>query len=87
MVSIFWIFPMQLPWVSCYGMILYWKKKPCYAYVCLKEEAAYGQVILNDGSKLAIQEGFGGHNPNVEVCTKIDTDLFKKRLLSLLMNL
>lgn len=60
-------------------------KKPCYAYVCLKEEAAYGQVIFNDGSKLAIQEGFGEHTPNVEVCTEIDTGLFKKRLLSALM--
>lgn len=61
------------------------EKKPCYAYVCIKEEAAYGQVIFNDGSKLAIQEGFAGHNPNVVVCTKIDTKLYKKRLLSLLM--
>jgi len=60
------------------------EKKACHAYVCLKEEAAYGQVILNDGSKLAIQEGFGEHAPNVEVCTKIDNALYKKRLLSLL---
>ena len=61
------------------------EKKPCYAYVCRKEEAAYGQVIFNDGSKLAIQEGFGEHAPNVEVCTKLDNALYKKRLLSLLM--
>lgn len=78
---------LDLPDAVAMGVMLWddivLEKKPCYAYVCLKEEAAYGQVILNDGSKLAIQEGFGGHNPNVEVCTKIDTDLFKKRLLSL----
>lgn len=61
------------------------EKKPCYAYVCRKEEAAYGQVIFNDGSKLAIQEGFGEHAPNVEVCTKLNNALYKRRLLSLLM--
>ena len=61
------------------------EKKPCYAYVCRKEEAAYGQVIFNDGSKLAIQEVFGEHEPNVEVCTKLNNALYKRKLLSLLM--
>lgn len=60
------------------------EKKMCYAYVCLKVEEAYGQVILNDGRKLAIREGFGDTPPNVEVCTRIDAALYKSRLLSLI---
>ena len=61
------------------------EKKDCYAHVCLKEPEAYGQVILNDGRKLAIQEGFLGRKPNVSVCTKLNKHKMKKRLMALLM--
>ncbi|CAH0235496.1 hypothetical protein [Peribacillus simplex] len=38
--------------------------KFCYSYVCTTEEAPCGQVIINDGSKLAISDGFGSNHPN-----------------------
>lgn len=62
------------------------EKKLCYCYTCTKEEAAYGQVIINDGSKLAIQDGFAGNTPNAFVCTSIDKRLYKNKLINLLVN-
>lgn len=61
------------------------EKKSCCAHVCFKEPETYGQVILNDGRKLAIQEGFGGKEPKVEVCTKFDNKKMKERLMTLLI--
>lgn len=61
------------------------EKKICYAHVCLNDPETYGQVILNDGSKLAIQEGFLGKEPNVEVCVKIDSQTMKSQMMELLM--
>lgn len=61
------------------------ESKPCHAHVCLKEEAAYGQVIFNTGAKLAIQEGFMGKPINAEVCTILDEKLYKQRLLASLL--
>lgn len=61
------------------------EKKSCYAYVCYKEPETYGQVILNDGRKLAIQERMWDKEPNVEVCTKFDNKKMKERLMKLLM--
>lgn len=62
------------------------ESKVCYCYTCTIEEAAYGQVIINDGSKLAISDGFAGHTPNATICKNINTALFKERLLDLLIN-
>lgn len=59
--------------------------KLCYCYVCTTEEATYGQVIMNEGSKLAISDGFGDLILNATVCKTIDNPLFKKRLLELLI--
>lgn len=61
------------------------EKKKCYAHVCLENSDTYGQVILNDGRKLAIQEGFLGKTPNVEVCTKFDNQQMKKYMMDLLL--
>ncbi|AMW98007.1 nucleoside hydrolase [Rummeliibacillus stabekisii] len=60
--------------------------KLCHCYVCTTETATYGQVIVNDGSKLAISDGFAGQTPNATVCKTIDNQLFKKRLLELLVS-
>ncbi|XOK60590.1 nucleoside hydrolase [Paenibacillus elgii] len=79
----------DLPDAVAMGVVL-WNEivledKWCYCYVCTMEEAAYGQVILNDGSKLAISDGFAGHTPNAKVCKTIDNSLFKEKLISLLV--
>lgn len=58
--------------------------KLCYCYACTKEELAYGQVIIYDGRKLAISEGYAGYTPNAVVCTKIDNAIFKEKLINIL---
>ncbi|MGE7907953.1 nucleoside hydrolase [Peribacillus sp. NPDC094092] len=80
----------DLPDAVAMGVVL-WddiviEDKLCYCYVCTTEEATYGQVIVNDGSKLAISDGFAGHTPNATICKTIDNQLFKKRLLELLVS-
>lgn len=62
------------------------ENKLCYCYTCTKEEAAYGQVIINDGSKLAISDGYAGNTPNATVCKTISPELFKEKLLYILTN-
>lgn len=79
----------DLPDAVAMGVVL-WNEivledKRCYCYVCTMEEAAYGQVILHDGSKLAISDGFAGHTPNAKVCKTINNPLFKEKLISLLV--
>lgn len=79
----------DLPDAVAMGVVL-WDEivvedKFCYCYVCTIEEAAYGQVIINDGSKLAISDGFAGHIPNAKVCKMINNPLFKEKLISLLV--
>lgn len=80
----------DLPDAVAMGVVLWddivLEDKLCYCYVCTQEAAAYGQVIINDGSKLAISDGFAGHTPNARVCKSIDNQLFKKRLLELLVS-
>lgn len=80
----------DLPDAVAMGVVLWdeivLEDKLCYCYVCTTEAAAYGQVIINDGSKLAISDGFAGHMPNATVCKSIDNQLFKKRLLALLVS-
>lgn len=79
----------DLPDAVAMGVVLWndivLEKKLCYCYTCTVEEAAYGQVIINDGSKLAISDGFGSHTPNAVVCKTIDSKLYKERLLNLLI--
>lgn len=80
----------DLPDAVAMGVVLWedivLEDKLCHCYVCTIEEAAYGQVIVNDGSKLAISDGFAGNTPNATICKTIDNQLFKKRLIELLVN-
>ena len=57
----------------------------CHCFTCTKEEAAYGQVIVNEGLKLAISDGYAGHEPNARVCRRIDNGLYKEKLELLLI--
>jgi len=79
----------DLPDAVAMGVVL-WRdivleSKLSYCYTCTVEEAAYGQVIIYDGSRLAISEGFAGNTPNATVCKTIDNELYKKRLQDLLL--
>ncbi|MCG7410496.1 nucleoside hydrolase [Paenibacillus sp. ACRRX] len=80
----------DLPDAVAMGVLLWndivLEDKLCYCYVCTTEEAAYGQVIVNDGSKLAISDGYAGHAPNATVCKTMDNQLFKKRMIELLVS-
>lgn len=79
----------DLPDAVAMGVVLWGdivlEDKLCYCYVCTTEEATYGQVVINDGSKLAISDGFGSNLPNAVVCKRIDHQLYKQRLSSLLI--
>lgn len=79
----------DLPDAVAMGVVLWpeiiLEAKECYCYTCTIEEAAYGQVIINDGSKLAISDGFAGHLPNSIVCKALDNKLFKSKMLELLV--
>lgn len=57
----------------------------CYCYVCTSEPAAYGQVIVDDGSVLAVSNGFAKHETNAIVCKTIDNQAFKAKLFDLLL--
>ncbi|SHE37288.1 purine nucleosidase [Seinonella peptonophila] len=80
----------DLPDAVAMGILLWddivLEDKLCYCYVCTTEEATYGQVIINDGSKLAISDGFGRNSSNATICKTIDNQLFKERLLELLVS-
>jgi len=54
------------------------------AYACTKEAPVYGQVIIHDGRKLAISDGYAGHTPNAVVCKSINNSLFKEKLIDIL---
>lgn len=79
----------DLPDAVAMGVVL-WKEivkeaLPCYCYTCIHEPEAYGQVIIDDGSVLAISNGFINHAPNALVCKSIDNRLFKSKLFNLLL--
>lgn len=79
----------DLPDAVAMGVVL-WKDivtefQLCYCHTCTIEEAAYGQVIINEGLKLAISDDFAGHVPNATVCKTLNNNLFKNRLLELLI--
>lgn len=59
---------------------------PCHCYVCTKEEAAYGQVIIYDHGRISLVERFKDLEVNAVVCKKIDIKLFKDRLFELLIS-
>jgi len=61
------------------------ESKLSYCYTCTIEEAAYGQVIINDGSQFSSMDAFGGHKPNATVCKILDNIVLKERMLELIM--
>lgn len=79
----------DLPDAVAMGVVLWpeivLESRSCYCYTCTIEEAAYGQVIINAGRKLAISDGFAGHLPNAMVCKALDNKLFKDKMLELLV--
>ena len=58
----------------------------CYCKTCIVDPSTYGQVILDDGSVLAVSEGFVNHAPNAVVCKTIDNKVFKSKLIDLLVH-
>lgn len=54
---------------------------PAHCYTCTKEEAAYGQVIVDTGTFGNVSKEF-----NATVIKTIDSALYKKRLTELLIN-
>lgn len=58
----------------------------CYCKTCIIDPSTYGQVILDDGSVLAVSEGFVNHAPNAVVCKTIDNKVFKSKLIDLLVH-
>ena len=79
----------DLPDAVAMGVVL-WEEivlesKPCYCYACTLEPAAYGQVIIDDKSVLAVSEGFVNKEPNAIVCKTLDNQTFKTKMFELLM--
>lgn len=58
---------------------------PCYCYTCTIDPATYGQVIIDDGSVLAVSDGFISQTPNALVCKTVDNVSFKAKMFSLLL--
>lgn len=57
----------------------------CFCKACIIDPSTYGQVIIDDGSVLAVSDGFINHAPNAIVCKSIDNKKFKSRMLNLLL--
>ncbi|WP_251860009.1 nucleoside hydrolase [Clostridium sp. Marseille-Q2269] len=57
----------------------------CYCYVCTKEPATYGQVIIDDGSFDDATNIFIHNEPNAVVCKSLNKNIFKRRMLELLI--
>lgn len=57
----------------------------CHCYVCTKEAATYGQVIIDDGSFPAVSNGFINSKPNARVCKTLDNKTFKRKMFELLI--
>lgn len=57
----------------------------CYCKACIIDPSTYGQVIVDDGSVLAVSEGFVNNVPNATVCKSIDNGLFKSNMFDLLL--
>ncbi|MDU4892022.1 MAG: nucleoside hydrolase [Clostridium sp.] len=62
------------------------ENKDCYCYTCTQEEAAYGQVILHDGSEYCIPESFWKYTPNATVVKTINNKLYKEKLIKIIIH-
>lgn len=70
--------------VVLWGNDIVTESKLCYCYTCTKEEAAYGQVILHDGSDYCISDTFWKYTPNAIVCKTLNNKLYKEKLIELI---
>ena len=57
----------------------------CFCKACIIDPSTYGQVIVDDGSVLAVSDGFIDHAPNAIMCKSIDNETFKSKMFNLLL--
>ena len=57
----------------------------CFCKVCIIDPCSYGQVIVDDGSVLAISDGFINYATNATVCKSINNRAFKSKMFNLLL--
>ncbi|WP_312429856.1 nucleoside hydrolase [Lacrimispora sp.] len=57
----------------------------CFCKACYIDPSTYGQVIVDDGSVLAVSDGFSVQRPNSMVCRSIDNKAFKSKMFHLLL--
>lgn len=79
----------DLPDAVAMGVVLWGEivtdSAECYCKACTIDPNTYGQVIVDDGSVLAVNDGFVGHTPNAIVCKSIDNMIFKSKMFRLLL--
>jgi purine nucleosidase len=57
----------------------------CFCKTCIIDPVSYGQVIIDDGSVLAISDDFIKHATNATVCKSIHNKAFKSKMFDLLL--
>jgi purine nucleosidase len=57
----------------------------CFCKTCIIDPYTYGQVIVDDGSVLAVSDGFIDQEPNAVMCKSIDNKTFKSKMFNLLL--
>jgi purine nucleosidase len=57
----------------------------CFCKTCIIDPYAYGQVIIDDGSVLAVSDGFIDQEPNAVICKSINNETFKSKMFNLLL--
>ena len=72
--------------VVLWGEEIVTESKECYCYTCTQEEAAYGQVILHDGSEYCISNSFWKYTPNATVVKTLNNKLYKEKLIETIVN-
>lgn len=70
--------------VVLWGDEIVTESKECYCYTCTQEEAAYGQVILHDGSEYCISDTFWKYTPNATVIKTLNNKLYKEKLIDII---
>lgn len=72
--------------VVLWGDEIVTESKECYCYTCTQEEAAYGQVILHDGSEYCIPDSFWKYTPNATVIKTLNNKLYKEKLIDIIIH-
>lgn len=71
--------------VVLWGDEIVTESKECYCYTCTQEEAAYGQVILHDGSEYCIPDSFWKYTPNATVIKGLNNEVYKQKLIDIII--